>query len=135
MTAAETLTAAAEKLRRLAEEATGGRWRVDECSSSYARDTETRWAILHGTGRDEIDVVTVDYDRDYGMPQGGIWEEANAAYIAAMHPTLGLLLADALEAEAKRIAPLPKAMCGHPFGGTNPHLLAIARELLNEGES
>lgn len=105
MTPAETLTAAAEKLKRLASDARAGRWQATRSVMVVARGGTVKVAVCSGS-----------------LPEGNA---LNAAYIAAMHPTLGLLLADALEAAAPRSG----------RGCVNPHLLALATEILNEGEN
>lgn len=119
MTPAETLTAAAEKLKRLASDARAGRWQATRSVMVVARGGTVKVAVCSGS-----------------LPEGNA---LNAAYIAAMNPVVGALLAEALAAE------VPKALAdaqsvstdfnGNRFAQTNPNLLALATEILNEGEN
>lgn len=116
---AETLAAAAAKVRRLAGKASEKAptpWRIEFDPNDPYRDLHD--VPVRHSGDDWI-----SWSPDDGVR--GSHELEVAAYIAAMHPTLGLLLADALEAAVPRSG----------RGCVNPHLLALATEILNEGEN
>ncbi|MGW3492090.1 hypothetical protein [Streptomyces sp. NPDC001054] len=100
MTPAETLTAAAEKLRTLATEATHGPW----------------W----GDDLDEVQSPTGQVARAVGAAA-----YPKSRYIAAMHPGVGTALADWLESwtdiELAEDAALPEDA---------RHALLVARQIL-----
>ncbi|MFB6776534.1 hypothetical protein ACFCX0_03675 [Streptomyces sp. NPDC056352] len=78
-TPAAELRAAAEKLRSLAAEASPAPWTVNQ------------WGNVETAGYEEVAEV-------WPLQSG---PQVNAAYIAAMHPAVGLVLADWLDAAAK----------------------------------
>lgn len=117
VTPAETLTAAAAKLKRLASDATPGKWECDEVGDIVVRTSATDCLFVAEAGAN-------------GAPT------RDAAYIAAMNPAVGLALAEALEAEGRRMGGwIPIGIDGSPLHTADPHLLAIATEILNEGEN
>ena len=80
---ADTLRRAAEKLRGLAGAATEGPWAVGKSGMSVWVEAASRDMFVADTG-----------------DQGNEFAEADAAFTAAMHPGVALLLADWLDAEA-----------------------------------
>lgn len=88
--------------------ATPGPWRVTESVDTLTDGHPIHYGIVagkqtekfYGVGKsyieDELDVVEIDYDRDYNMPMGGILSKDDAYLIAAVHD-----LRDALEALVK----------------------------------
>ncbi|MFI8351255.1 hypothetical protein [Streptomyces sp. NPDC085596] len=128
MNLAEELRAAADRLRGLATavptEHWGSRpWHVEECS-----DTDTMESCLcivaQGEYRefDQPQIPPVQYIADAETRE-------HAAYIAAMHPGVGTLLAQLLEIEADVVA-VRTAMDGtedYALDGGSDYLLDIAR--------
>jgi hypothetical protein len=85
-TAAELLQAAADKLRALATATTPGPW-IADASIPYG----------HRVGSvNDADWIT--WTGEYGETGS----DSDAAYIAAMHPLVGLAVADWLEREARQ---------------------------------
>lgn len=110
-TPADELKTAAATLRKLADDATPGPW-----------TTDTSIPYGHRVGStDEADWIA------WAGEHGETRSEADAAYIAAMHPGVGALLTDWLEAAAQQEA-YTLAEFGHR-GGAGPHALAIARAI------
>ncbi len=112
----EQPSAALTELRSLAEKATPGPWRKRR--EALDRDQPDagpeRWKIVAGYERwhrnmghfhpedamypqDEHHVVAFGYDRDYGYAEGGIANERDAAYIAAVSPDVVLAMLEAVE--------------------------------------
>ncbi len=83
MTHAEELRAAAAQLRELAQAATPGPWEYDPEPYGYGDD------------------IYYDVDGDNGGWAAHAESQPTAAYIAAMHPGVGLALAKWLEDEAR----------------------------------
>jgi hypothetical protein len=109
---AETLTAAAQKLRATA----AGVKSAPGISGAWAADGVT---VTQGTYPDS------------GEPVYPVAEAASpqcAAHIALMHPGVGLALADWLDSEAHRLA--ATAHPGWHDTVVNPHALAVARKIL-----
>lgn len=98
MTAANELRSAAEKIRTLAMGATGNSqpWRYAEGSPSDSVRTATGWEIAYGEGANDL------------------------RYIASMHPSVGLALADWLDSAAEDAEQI----------GPDPRALAVARQLV-----
>jgi len=80
---AAVLRRAAEKMRGLANAATEGPWVIGKSGMSVWVESATGDVFVADTG-----------------DQGNEFAEADAAYIAAMHPGLGLLIADQWDAIA-----------------------------------
>lgn len=117
----ETLRRAAEKLRQHAKMATPGPWRTHDTYVPAGGYTAT---VLVGEGNDTRPVAWVP---SFSNEPNEIDRQAypDAIYIAAMHPGVALLLADWLEATARRM--------GYTERGVDPaHALALAREILGE---
>ncbi|WP_435246378.1 hypothetical protein [Streptomyces sp. NRRL F-5630] len=114
MTPAETLTAAAEKLRVLAAEATRGPWWAERPAARWGEDPDHEVAASAGT-------LATFHERGSGL---------NASYTAAMHPGVGTALADWLDAELRMWA----GDEGHDDCTTRTctivAALAVARQLL-----
>ena len=120
MTAADTLRRAADRLRALAtaDGITPGPW--------LSMDHGDR-LLWDGPGAEDLPPRYV-VDEPMSNP-------ANAAFIAAMHPGVGMALADWLKSEATRH--LPDSECGYCAPGRNPlrlpcPALAVARLVLGE---
>jgi hypothetical protein len=124
-TPAEDLRAAAVKLRELATAATPGPWRQHDTHLGQYGYTAT---VLSGEGNDT--------DLRAWLPSMSQepWDEArnawpDAAFIAAMHPGVGLALADWLDSwtgfEISEHAAMPDDLT---------HALAVARAI-NGGQS
>ncbi|MCX5336921.1 hypothetical protein [Streptomyces sp. NBC_00140] len=107
---ADEIRAAAEQLRKLAEAATDGPW-ISETSPVYGFRVGTvnmrAWVAFTGDYADEPDESGPD-----------------AAYIAAIHPGVGLALADWLDYEADLMGP------GSERRGRTTRALAVARAIL-----
>ncbi|WP_329217401.1 hypothetical protein [Streptomyces microflavus] len=123
-TPADLLRAAAEKLRAAAavvpSDDWGTRpWHVEECSDT---DTMESCPCIVAQGEhkefDQPQVPLIQYVADAETTE-------HAAWIALMHPGVGLALADWLEREASHVVT-------YGPGGTfaDPHALAVARQLL-----
>jgi hypothetical protein len=97
---ADELRTAAEKIRALVEGATTGPWSVNS------------WGHVE-TGGFETVAEVWPLSAEPG---------ANAAYIAAMHPGVGLALAAWLEAEAFQVSHNGRSVATH-------HALAVARAI------
>ena len=78
---AQRLRDAAKVLRELAQAATPGPWEAGEACVWTDADLPSRVVVSDGRDGD-----------------GGAWDEADAAFIATMHPGVALALADALDA-------------------------------------
>lgn len=102
---AEELRAAATRLRVLADRATPGPWAADH-SVPYGHRVG---------GSDEADWVA------WTGEHGESGSEADAAYIAAMHPVIALALANWLNETARNT---------EPFGRANAHAVEVARQIL-----
>lgn len=98
-TPADELRTAAEKLRELAAKATAG-----ICPDWIYS------AVRHVARNCQIECSHDDH-QDWGQPE---WDRyADSPYIAAMHPGVGLALADWLESaavDAEQIGPDPRAL-------------------------
>jgi hypothetical protein len=114
---AETLRAAAEKLRTLANEATAGPWTA---TPRYRKGTQ----------------IVVQYDvRKPPLPGSNVPQEnhvhpsraGDALYGVAMQPAVGLAIADWLDATAADATPCRCVSC------PTQAALALARVLLGEG--
>lgn len=106
MNPADELRTAAEKLRKLATGAAPGPWTVNIWGNVLtARDEEMAevWPLGSGTG--------------------------NAEFIAAMHPGVGIALADWLDFEAALIRRVP----GAELRGRTERALAVARAINGTG--
>lgn len=103
---AEMLREAAALMRKRAEAATDGPWRLAPGSDGQ------------GWGSDTYDV-------------GEAWRPADVEYIAAMHPGVALALADLLEEEAEIVGLLERA--GLPTR-QEERVFAIARAYLRRGD-
>lgn len=146
-TPAAELRAAAEKLRKLAAQADDGPWETTWREQQYHldgyRDGElhpiAEWTYAIATWEPKVREERADCDT------------ASADYMAAMHPGVGLALADWLDAEARGIEAvthLAELHDGHievsvetaPDGrpcyaySAHQHALAVARAL-NGGQS
>ena len=109
---ADELRQAAETLRARAQASSRAPWVVD--GEGDLEGTEVRAA--RGAGPTVAQTVPLGYER----------RRANAAYIATMHPGVGLALADWLDDEAKA--------AGYHENRIIPSALTIAR-LINGGAS
>jgi hypothetical protein len=128
VTPAEELRAAAEKIRKLAAEATPPpwtwqRWHSDTCPA----DCNDPTCFLLIVGSPHGPVGDADVDRDVFAVERSVQErgEGDAAYIAAMHPGVGEALAELLDTAADYVA---DDSPNHPT-----HLvraLAVARAIL-----
>lgn len=135
-TPAEEIRTAADTLRKLATDATPGpwtwqRWHSDTCPADC--DDPTCFLLIVGSPHGPVG--DADVDRDVFAVERSVQErgEGDAAYIAAMGPNVGALLADWLEFHAAMDERLLALVDGAPgmdeatWGG-NPHpALALAR--------
>ena len=110
MTPAQELTAAAEKLRTDAEAA--------------HRASPAPWHVTDEHVVRCADGMIVADRSDTEHPA----ERADLPYVAAMHPAVGLVLADWLESAARQEA-YTLAEFGHRGGGGH-HAFAVARQIL-----
>lgn len=119
MTVIEDLREAARLLRERAEAATPGPW-------AHAGDGDT----FMGCGQ----VITVDRDLwggDIAAPSGDLYPRSgyspqdDMAYIASMHPLVGLALAEAFELEADHVV---ACRLGEQRAGAEPGILTGKRE-------
>ncbi|HEY9494614.1 MAG TPA: hypothetical protein VIR15_07160 [Intrasporangium sp.] len=111
---ADTLRRAAEVLRALSNGSTEGPWLVGhEVDGAYAE----RRTVVRAQG---LRVVTVGQTRQHHHREA----EANVAFIATMHPGVGLALADWLQLEADRLGWLENY--------ATPQALTVARAILGE---
>lgn len=95
-TPAETLRRAAEKARTLAQAATRGPWRTHD---TYVHEGGYTATVLVGEGNQVRPVAWVP---SFSNIPGDLDKQAwpDAVYIAAMHPGVGLLIADQWDAIA-----------------------------------
>lgn len=107
MTPAETLTAAADRIERVARAATPGPWRAAEQTHGEWTGIQSQFAAL-----------------------GHMHGAADAAHIALWSPDVALLLVPILRAEAERERIREEAV-GFPIP-PNPHLLALAERINDE---
>ena len=116
LTSAAELAAAAQKLRKLAEAATPGPW-VDEVSPVHGFRVGTAdraaWVAFTGDYADEPEESGPD-----------------AAWIAALHPGVGLALAGWLREVAQRVERVPSHATDEPEAR---YALAVARAVLGSG--
>lgn len=120
-TPADELRAAAETLRGLAADATPGPWRQHDTHLGQYGHTAT---VLSGEGTTtELRAWLPTMSQESWDETRNVWNDA--AYIAAMHPLVGLTLADWLESwtgiELREDAAMPEDA---------RHALAVARALL-----
>ena len=123
MSAIETLREAAEKLRGLADSASAGPWSA-ECIGSegyrvYGPRSDT------GSVRDRMRNVAADVR--YGSHE---WCRDNAEFIAAMHPGIGLRVADMLDSVASDLNAFNTT--DEDAERTDPEALELARTVLGE---
>lgn len=111
MTPAETLTAAADRIERVASEATLGPWEAGE---------RCVWAGF-------ADVVG-----DGAAGDAGVLDPANAEHIALWSPDVALLLVPTLRAEAARAAEVERRGIRLGERLLNDDLLALAERINNE---
>ena len=118
-TPADELRQAAEELRRLATAATPGPWRDHDTHLGRYGHTAT---VLSGERNDtDLRAWLPSMSQDSWDETRNVWNDA--AYIAAMHPGVGLALAAWLEVEAFRVT----------HNGRGPdlhHALTVARQIL-----
>ncbi|SES03935.1 ead/Ea22-like family protein [Streptomyces qinglanensis] len=123
---ADELRTAAARLRALATAATPGPWRQHDTHLGQYGHTAT---VLSGERNDtELRAWLPTMSQESWDETRNVW--ADAAYIAAMHPGIGLALADWLEHAAQQEA-YTLAEWGHRGGG-GPHALAVARTINQE---
>ncbi|MEV0556280.1 hypothetical protein AB0I27_22860 [Streptomyces sp. NPDC050597] len=118
MSAADELRTAAAKLRALAEASTPGNWWAEELPPNEHHKHPAHW-------------VKTEYEDGPSLISSQViadcpWKQADAAYIATMHPGVGKALADWLDYEADLMGP------GSERRGRTNHPLALAR-LINTG--
>ncbi|GAA1887781.1 hypothetical protein GCM10009837_06950 [Streptomyces durmitorensis] len=106
---ADELRTAAEKLRKLASDATPApwtwnRWHSDTCPTGC--DDPSCFLLIVGSPYGPVG--DADVDRDVFAVERSVQErgESDAAFIAAMDPTVGLALADWLDTAAANAAVL-----------------------------
>lgn len=127
MSAADELRAAAASLRKLATDATPGPWRRPLNTRYKATVTGPLPEGERGNWIDGIDPTTGEREQctvamvptwsngRHSRQRGG----RDLEYIAAMHPSVGLALADWLDSAAEDAEQI----------GPDPHALAVARAL------
>jgi len=121
---AETLTNAAKLLRERAAVATAGPWVASTVRSPRATVTSGIYSHAHPAGSTASEVAASGRK---GRGCGGVTNPDNAAWIALMHPGVGLALAELLETAATYYTP----GVHHPTHVTRAYQLA--RVLLGEG--
>lgn len=133
-TPADELTTAAQRLRKLADDATPGPWLRPLNTRYKATVTGALPEGERGSWLDGIDPTTGERERctvamvpmwsngRHSRQRGG----RDLEYIAAMHPGVGQALADWLDAEATRLTATT-----HPGWQDTvaPHPLAVARAI------
>ena len=128
-TPADELRTAAETLRKLAADATPApwtwkRWHSDTCPADC--DDPTCFLLIVGSPCGPVG--DADVDREVFAVERSVQErgESDADYIAAMHPGVGLALADWLESTAESLDATT-----HPGWQetVSPHALAVARAI------
>lgn len=92
MTPADEINTAAIRLRELATASTPGHWQAEELPADQHHKHPAHW-------------VKTEYDDGPNMASSQVvadcpWKQADAAYIAAMHPAVGEALAGWLETTA-----------------------------------
>ncbi|MFE2832231.1 hypothetical protein ACFXI6_14455 [Streptomyces mirabilis] len=127
MSAAEELRAAAEKLRTLATEATPGPWRQHDTHLGQYGHTAT---VLSGEGNDtDLRAWLPSMSQESWDEARNVWNDA--AYMAALHPGVGLALADWLDETATEVTAAEGTEYAlHPDGGAFASweaALAVAR--------
>ncbi|MFE9921598.1 hypothetical protein ACFYQA_08445 [Streptomyces sp. NPDC005774] len=114
-TPADELTAAADKLRALATNATPGPWRQHDTHLGQYGHTAT---VLSGErNTTELRAWLPSMSHEPWDEARNVW--ADAAYIAVMHPGVGEALAKWLEAAAVDAVQI----------GPSPHALTVARRI------
>lgn len=122
---ADTLRTAATKLRALATTATAGPWREADTHLGQYGHTAT---VLSGSGNDTaLRAWLPSMSQEPWDETRNVW--ADAAYIAAMHPGVGLLLAEWLGSVADSLQKIQDAGAD-PAAYVHPNVIAIARVLL-----
>ena len=124
-TPAALLRRAAGRLRELSGAATAGPWRAHDTHLGQYGHTAT---LVSGEGN------TTDLRAWLPSMSQQSWDErrnvwADAEYIAAMHPGVGLALAVWLDAEARRLEATARPEWQEIVGA---HALAVARQILGE---
>ena len=130
---ADTLRAAALRLRALAEEATPGPWRQHDTHLDLGGHTAT---VFSGTGNDtSLRAWLPTMSHEPWDDRRNVW--ADASYIAAMHPGVGTALADWLDSAASLVTGYPDLGADHDRGACDDfacdlvgHALAVARAIL-----
>jgi hypothetical protein len=122
-TPADELRTAASRLRQLADQATPApwtwkRWHSDDCRTDC--DDPTCFLLIVGSPHGPVG--DADVDRDVFAVERSVQErgEGDAAYIAAMHPGVGLALADWLGSAAEDAEQI----------GADHRALTVARKIL-----
>ena len=126
---ADVLRRAAERLREVAGEATPGPWWDDFGGVRAGILPRSRHLVTNGFPN----VVAITDRR-------GVGGEADAAYVATMHPGVALALADWLEREAALSIAFDQIVTRHTAAGFTveteqssfPQALATARAILGE---
>ncbi len=126
-TAADELRAASARLRELATAASTDR---------YGRDTST-WTSHHVNerdarlfGPDRVRIIRGGSSGPHGRGVHPHLVPVHADYIAAMDPTVGLALADWLEATAAEVARIEEQYRDRTAGESMaPHALTLARQI------
>lgn len=127
MSPADELRTAAEKLRALAATAAPGpwtatRWHSDTCRADC--DDPTCFMLLVSTPTGLLGDADVDRDGVFAIERSVHEQgEADAGYIAAMHPGVGKVLTAWLDYEADLMGP------GSERRGRTTHALAVARAI------
>jgi hypothetical protein len=143
LTPAETLTAAAKRLREAATEATPGPWFNHDTHLSQGGHTAT--VLTSREDMNEIGLVAwlPTWSHEPWNTKHNAW--ANSAYVAQVHPGVGLALADWLD-EAARRQRATEAAAARTWANsddveardrwiaaqTEHQALAVARQLLSE---
>jgi hypothetical protein len=123
-TPADELRTAAQMLRSLAEAATPGPWRQHDTHLGQYGHTAT---VLSGEGNaSELRAWLPSFDQESWSERRNVW--ADAAYISAVHPGVGLALADWLDHHAAMSNRLQSLVDGAPDGRDHP-ALAVARAI------
>jgi hypothetical protein len=139
MTLADELRTAAEQLRQLATDATAGPWHQHDTHLDLGGHTATVLTSREDINQTELVAWVPTWSHEPWDDTRNAWN--NAAYMAAVHPTVGTALAELLEYHAKscdaaEIAAnrvfVDEAAERERFIArqTNPHALAVARALL-----
>lgn len=116
MNLADELRTAANKLRRLAGQATPGPWATTWRGQEYQLDGNTK-DDLSPIAEWSYAIVTTE---PKASEQRAECDTADAEYIAAMHPLVGLALADWLDETARN---------SEPFGVITTFAVEMARTI------